>query len=188
MHVSLSLSCRLRERNGNGNKNKARECDLQEHKNNYDSKRNEHIYARWLVFTFEIKCEMDIMSVLLMYIVALRVEVLVYLIWLAKCRDTQRVSDSGKIHVHLLPAASWLSCYPDWQLWSAWHSPLLPLIFYLTCLLCINMEEPQKKPERETESKPATATAPALSHSHGNSFICVASSAVAWLSPIAALH
>lgn len=105
MHVSLSLSCRLRERNGNGNKNKARECDLQEHKNNYDSKRNEHIYARWLVFTFEIKCEMDIMSVLLMYIVALRVEVLVYLIWLAKCRDTQRVSDSGKIHVHLLPAA-----------------------------------------------------------------------------------
>lgn len=114
-----------------------------------------------------------------MYIVALRVEVLVYLIWLTKCRDTQRVSDSGKIHVHLLPAASWLSCCPDWQLWSAWHSPLLPLIFYLTCLLCINMEEPQKKPERETESKPATATAPALSHSQGNSFICVASSAVA---------
>lgn len=31
-----------------------------------------------------------------------------------------------------------------WQLWSAWHSPL---IFYLTCSLCINMEEPELEPE-----------------------------------------
>lgn len=31
-----------------------------------------------------------------------------------------------------------------------------PLIFYLTCLLCINMEEPQKEPEKGTESETAT--------------------------------
>lgn len=45
MHVSLSLSYRVWERNGNGNKNKARECDLQEHKNNYDSKRNTYTHV-----------------------------------------------------------------------------------------------------------------------------------------------
>lgn len=176
MHVSLSLSYRMRERNG-AIVTKTKYANM--------IWKNIKIIMiwkgkRWLVFTFEIKCKMEIMSVLFMNSFA------TFSLFDLTCKMSRHPKSFRLRKNSRTPsaAANWLSCHPGWQLWSAWHSLLLPLIFYLTCLLCINMEEPQKEPERGTESECCNWGALQLllrSPSQGNSFICVASVGVAAL-------